>query len=626
MVNASKRAGLGQTLNRAQKQANQRRNPRKSVKHTVEEVEPTQDRSNLRSVTAQTNLDEFFEEVELAGRQFVTERRNLAVIDGDSKTDLYTQHEKVAIEAKLNDIEIGDTLTVPRRPKWDSTTTPEQLDELERLSFLAWRRKLARLQEQEDVSLTPFEKNLEVWRQLWRVIERSDIVVQILDCRNPLLYLCEDLIKYVNEAFDRRKMNMILLNKADFLTIEQRRMWSEYFKKRNIRAIFFSALFDNDCLKRLNQINSTGQVADAQRELDPNSADPKKEVSENDEDNVSKKLETNLTLDDDAHIYDKFELLDTWKELLDKMERSQISDVPEKKPTSESEKSIHSEQHSDCGSTRHHRPTVGLVGYPNVGKSSTINVLLSAKRVAVSATPGKTKHFQTFLIDRDMMLCDCPGLVFPNFVSSKAEMVINGILPIDQMKDCISPVRKIVEKIPKAFLEEIYGLAFEQDAKQNLTAEDLLNAFGFMRGYMTARGLPDVSRASRVICKDYINGKIIYCEPPPDADRKHYQRHSKLEEAMRSINERSKDVNNALRITERQKRLMSQAKGTDISSREFDAKYFQFRGNGVHVKGLPGIGNMTKPIGTVDGVKLPKREKKHKKREKLRRVHRDLDI
>lgn len=37
---------------------------------------------------------------------------------------------------------------------------------------------------------------------------------------------------------------------------------------------------------------------------------------------------------------------------------------------------------------------VGMVGYPNVGKSSTINVLFGSKRVGVSSTPGKTKHFQ----------------------------------------------------------------------------------------------------------------------------------------------------------------------------------------------------------------------------------------
>lgn len=38
--------------------------------------------------------------------------------------------------------------------------------------------------------------------------------------------------------------------------------------------------------------------------------------------------------------------------------------------------------------------TVGMVGYPNVGKSSTINTLLKKKVVPVSNTPGKTKHLQ----------------------------------------------------------------------------------------------------------------------------------------------------------------------------------------------------------------------------------------
>jgi large subunit GTPase 1 len=45
---------------------------------------------------------------------------------------------------------------------------------------------------------------------------------------------------------------------------------------------------------------------------------------------------------------------------------------------------------------------IGMVGYPNVGKSSTINRLLGAKKTSVSATPGKTKHFQTIIIDEQV--------------------------------------------------------------------------------------------------------------------------------------------------------------------------------------------------------------------------------
>lgn len=42
---------------------------------------------------------------------------------------------------------------------------------------------------------------------------------------------------------------------------------------------------------------------------------------------------------------------------------------------------------------------------------------------------------QTLELSDEIRLCDCPGLVFPSFVSSRAEMVLNGILPIDQLRD-----------------------------------------------------------------------------------------------------------------------------------------------------------------------------------------------
>lgn len=40
---------------------------------------------------------------------------------------------------------------------------------------------------------------------------------------------------------------------------------------------------------------------------------------------------------------------------------------------------------------------------------------------------------QTLYLSEDIMLCDCPGLVFPAFVTTKQEMIISGILPIDQV-------------------------------------------------------------------------------------------------------------------------------------------------------------------------------------------------
>lgn len=79
-------------------------------------------------------------------------------------------------------------LRIPRRPQWTSTMTAEQLDTLERNSFFQWRRELATLEQDERLVLTPFEKNLEVWRQLWRVLERSDVVVQV--CTQAVYWCC----------------------------------------------------------------------------------------------------------------------------------------------------------------------------------------------------------------------------------------------------------------------------------------------------------------------------------------------------------------------------------------------------------------------------------------------------
>ena len=108
-------------------------------------------------------------------------------------------------------------MRIPRRPKWDEKTTPELLVQLENQSFLHWRKDLSKIEETHyDLHITPYERNPEVWRQLWRVIEKSDVVIQIVDGRDPLFFRCLDLEQYVKEV-DPIKENILLINKADLL-------------------------------------------------------------------------------------------------------------------------------------------------------------------------------------------------------------------------------------------------------------------------------------------------------------------------------------------------------------------------------------------------------------------------
>ena len=75
---------------------------------------------------------------------------------------------------------------------------------------------------------------------------------------------------------------------------------------------------------------------------------------------------------------------------------------------------------------------------------TTLKLLARLKNeIFVLASFDLTSLLQTLYVNDEVLLCDCPGLVFPSFVSTKAEMILNGILPIDQMRDHVPAVSLI---------------------------------------------------------------------------------------------------------------------------------------------------------------------------------------
>lgn len=455
----------------------------------------------MRSVTEQGALDEFLSTAELAGTDFTAEKMsNVKIIHADQKNPflLSASEEKSTVKKQQKN---RNRLTVPRRPKWDKTTTPAQLEAMERESLLEWRRGLADLQENHDLLMTPFERNLEVWRQLWRVIERSDLVVQIVDARNPLLFRCEDLETYVKQV-DSKKKNLLLVNKADMLTEKQRAAWADYFDRNEIPFRFFSAHLakeKNEARVLEEESDSddeeTDELTKAAKGLD---IEEQKEKSDGDEEE-EKEEEASGSKSQRTNILD-----------VDELEELFLSNTPDTLPLNQ-----------EAGEQRKHKTVIGLVGYPNVGKSSTINALLGSKKVSVSATPGKTKHFQTLYLSPEIVLCDCPGLVFPNFATTKAELVVNGVLPVDQQREFIGPAGLVSQRVPKDFLENVYGVKIntrpiEEGGTGVPTAHEVLRAYARARGFATSgQGQPDESRAARYVLKDYVNGKLLFCHPPP---------------------------------------------------------------------------------------------------------------
>ena len=459
----------------------------------------------MRSVTEQGALDEFLSTAELAGTDFTAEKmNNVKIILTDQKNPylLSAAEERLAIRKQRAN---KNRLTVPRRPPWDENTSPQDLDQRERASLLEWRRGLAELQENDDLLMTPFERNLEVWRQLWRVIERSDLVVQIVDARNPLLFRSEDLEKYVQEV-DPKKNNLLLVNKADMMTSQQREAWANYFEKVGINYKFFSASL-------AKEMNEAMDLAEEPAEDDAVLADKAKiDVENNKLAEETHKMDIHDAEEDDEQWASEEELdgeIDQRTRILtvDELEALFLENAPKVE---------------DKEGEQARKTTIGLVGYPNVGKSSTINALIGAKKVSVSSTPGKTKHFQTIHLSPNVILCDCPGLVFPNFATTKAELVCNGILPIDQLREFTGPAGLVAQRIPQSFFEALYGVKvhtrpLEEGGTGVPTAEEILIAYAVARGFAkTGQGQPDESRAARYILKDYVSGKLLFCHPPPN--------------------------------------------------------------------------------------------------------------
>ncbi|XP_067633863.1 large subunit GTPase 1 homolog isoform X1 [Eurosta solidaginis] len=163
-------------------------------------------RLNLASVTEESSFHDFLRTAELADTEFQADKLNITFINPKTGVGVLSKSQMKQMQQKHR--ENNNMLTVPRRPKWTAQTTAEELQRAENESFLEWCRTLALLQEDNDILLTPYEKYLEFWRQLWRVVERSDVVVQIVDARNPLLFRSVDLERYVKEV-NPNKMNMI---------------------------------------------------------------------------------------------------------------------------------------------------------------------------------------------------------------------------------------------------------------------------------------------------------------------------------------------------------------------------------------------------------------------------------
>jgi ribosome biogenesis GTPase A len=139
---------------------------------------------------------------------------------------------------------------------------------------------------------------------------------------------------------------------------------------------------------------------------------------------------------------------------------------------------------------------VGVLGYPNVGKSSLINVLNGRNSTSKSPEPGHTKGMQIIRLEKGILLLDTPG-VMPREKKDEHELVLIGAKSPERIKDPDIAVTKLLNENP-GMIEKLHGVKVNEDKEE--TIKDIA-----IKLNMKKKGnLPDIDRASRKILQDWL--------------------------------------------------------------------------------------------------------------------------
>uniref|UniRef100_A0A2P2L6B7 CP-type G domain-containing protein n=1 Tax=Rhizophora mucronata TaxID=61149 RepID=A0A2P2L6B7_RHIMU len=273
------------------------------------------------------------------------------------------------------------------------------------------------------------------YKELVKVIEVSDVILEILDARDPLGTRCVDMEKMVMKSGPDKRL-VLLLNKIDLVPWEAVEKWLNYLREE-FPAVAFKC-------STQEQRSNLGWKSSSK------SARP------------SNLLQTSDCLGAENLI-----------KLLKNYSRSH-----------EIKKSI----------------TVGVIGLPNVGKSSLINSLKRSHVVNVGATPGLTRSMQEVQLDKNVKLLDCPGVVMLKSGENDASIALRNCKRIEKLDDPIGPVKEILKLCPARQLVTLYKI-------QNYdSVDEFLQKVAVVRGRLKKGGVVDVEAAARVVLHDWNAG------------------------------------------------------------------------------------------------------------------------
>ncbi|NQU78899.1 50S ribosome-binding GTPase [Candidatus Woesearchaeota archaeon] len=143
---------------------------------------------------------------------------------------------------------------------------------------------------------------------------------------------------------------------------------------------------------------------------------------------------------------------------------------------------------------------VGVLGYPNTGKSSVINALKGRASASTASISGHTKGVQLIKISQYMYLLDTPG-VFPYREDDQTKHAIIAARTFSNLKDPEGTAMEIILAFPEQ-IESYYEVEHSEDP------EEVLESIALHIRKLRKGGLPDINAAARSVLRDWQEGKI----------------------------------------------------------------------------------------------------------------------
>lgn len=267
-----------------------------------------------------------------------------------------------------------------------------------------------------------------IWRELYKVVDSSDVIIQVLDARDPMGTRCLKLERDLKKNHPHKHM-ILILNKCDLIPNWATRRWCEILRKEKPTLAFHASV-----------TNPFGKAA-------------------------------------------LIQLLRQFAQLMKDKKHMQV----------------------------------GLIGYPNVGKSSVINTLKKKEVCKSAPIPGQTKVWQYIALTKKIYAIDCPGIVpitRADFAEDSAK-VLKGVVRAEKLEAPSAYIDEVLNRVKHKYLINKYNLPTETTFSDG---EEFLGILARKMGKLLRGGEPDVETAARIVLFDWQRGRIPFFVPPPGAE------------------------------------------------------------------------------------------------------------